>query len=338
MPTAGLRLLPATVDGPPPWDEACREYLESLQLQRYSPHTVSWYRSILAPFGRELLATEGTDDPAAVSERTVLRFLHKLGTEGMRGRPPVGARRLNHYREGISLFYEWLRERGYVQHNPVERVKKIREPRRLIPVLTETQVAALLQQPNRDTFLGIRDYCFLLLLLDTGMRLSEGLGLRLADINLEEDTVTVLGKGNKERRLALSPRLLMDLKPYLRKRAAALTALGLPDARWVFPNDVGGRLTPKAVQQRLKLYGKAAGISGVRVSPHTLRHTYAVNFVRSGGDPFTLQKILGHSSLDTSRRYCELADEDVLRRQRELTPLATMNLGLRPPRRIPRTL
>jgi len=199
------------------------------------------------------------------------------------------------------------------------------------------QVGALLQQPDRDHFIGLRDYCFLLLLLDTGMRLSEALGLRLADVDLDGATVTVLGKGNKERRLGLSPRLLADLKPYLRKRAAALTALGLPDARWVFPNDVGGRLSAKAIQQRLRLYGQTAGIDGVRVSPHTLRHTYAVSFVRSGGDPFTLQKVLGHTSLETTRRYVELADDDVLRRQRELTPLATMNLGLRPPRRILRS-
>jgi integrase/recombinase XerD len=266
----------------------------------------------------------------------VLRFLRKVGTEGLAGRRPVGATGLNHYREGISLFYRWMRERGYVQHNPVERVKKIREPRNLIAVFTEAQIAALLQQPDRDHFFGVRDYCFLLLLMNTGMRLSEALGLRMDDIDLQESTVRVLGKGNKERRTALSPDLLNDLEPYLRKRQVAVTALGLPKAPWVFPNNIGGRLSAKAIQQRIKRYGAVAGIKGVRVSPHTFRHTYAVNFIRAGGDAFTLQKILGHTSLDTSRRYGELADDDVLRRQRELTPLASMNLGLRPPRPIPR--
>lgn len=332
-----LRLLPANVGGPPCWQEACCEYLEELELRRYSLHTVEWYRFLLQPFGRYLRDVAGTDDPSAVSEQHVLGFLRQVGGEGFEGRRPVGARRLNHYREGLYRFYLWLQERGYVGHNPAARVGKVREPRRLIQALGEDQVAALLRQPDRTRFVGLRDRCFLLLLLDTGLRLSEALGLRLADFDLDAMSLRVVGKGNKERRVGLSPRLLAELKPYLRRRNEAVAALGLPDAPWVFPNDVGGRLCSKAIQKRLKCYGEQAGIQGVRVSPHTLRHTYALNFVRNGGDPFTLQRILGHSSLETTRRYCELAEADVLERQRALSPLGTLDLGITPPRRIPRS-
>jgi integrase/recombinase XerD len=296
---------------------------------------VKWYQFLLEPFGRYLESAVGTDDPSAVTERNVLDFLRLLGDEGFEGRPAVGARRLNHYREGLYRFYLWLQERGCVTHNPVARVKKMREPKKLIQALSAAQIAALLEQPDRHRFIGLRDYCFLLLLLDTGLRLSEALGLRISDLDLDQMSAKVLGKGNKERRVALSPRLLAELKPYLRKREAALAVLGLPDAPRVFPNDVGGRLCSKAMQQRLKRYGAAAEIRGVRVSPHTLRHTYALSFVRSGGDPFTLQKILGHSSLETTRRYCELAEADVLARQRELSPWATLDLT--PSRHIPRS-
>ncbi len=80
----------------------------------------------------------------------------------------------------------------------------------------------------------------------------------------------------------------------------------------------GGLSVAKAVQRLVRRYGEQAGIRGARVSPHTLRHTYALNFVRAGGDPFTLQEVLGHTSLATTRRYCELASADVLTRQREL--------------------
>jgi integrase/recombinase XerD len=233
--------------------------------------------------------------------------------------------------------YLWLQKQEYVQHNPAARVEKVREPKRLIETFTETQVAALLQQPNRARFVGLRDYCFLLTLLDTGMRLSEALNLKVGDLDLEEMWVNVIGKGNKERRVALSARLLVELKPYLRKRDSAVTAVGVPDSPWVFPNDVGKRLCSKAIQKNLKIYGAQADLKRVRVSPHTFRHTFAVNFVRNGGDPFTLQKILGHSSLETTRRYCELAEEDVLRRHRELTPLSTMDLKLSSSKRIPRS-
>jgi len=289
------------------------------------------------PFGRYLVAEVDIDDPGAVSERHVLDFLRAASEGGFEERRAVGARRLNHYREGIKRFYDWLQGQGYVDHNPAKRIGKVRESKRLIQAFAEAQIAALLAQPDRDLFVGLRDLCFLLLLLDTGLRLSEGLGLRVSDLDLEGMSVTVIGKGNQERRVALSPQLLIELKPYLRKREAALEMLGLPDAPWVFPNDVGGRLSSKGMQKRMKRYGEEAGIEGVRVSPHTLRHTYALNFVRSGGDPFTLQKILGHSSLETTRRYCELAESDVLERQRELTPLGSLELGLTPPRRIPRS-
>ncbi len=334
---SSLRLLAADVGGTPPWQEACREFFESLELRRYSPHTVEWYRFLLQPFGRYLQAVADTDAPAAVNEQHVLDFLRQVGNEGFEGRRPVGARRLNHYREALYLFYVWLQERGYVSHNPAARIGKVREPRKLIQALNGEQIAALMQQPDRARFVGLRDFCFLLLLLDTGLRLSEALGLRVADLDLDAMAVKVLGKGNKERRVGLSPRLLAEFKPYLRRREAAVAALGLPDAPWVFPNDVGGRLSSKGMQQRMKRYGEAAGICGVRVSPHTLRHTYALNFVRNGGDPFTLQKILGHSSLETTRRYCELAEADVLERQRALSPLGTLDLGITPSRRIPRS-
>lgn len=128
----GLRLLQSNVGGPPPWQVACREYLEYLELQRYSDHTVEWYRFLLEPFGRYLDSVAGITDPSAVSEQHILRFLRIVGTEGFEGRHPVGARRQNHYRAGLYRFYLWLQKQEYAQHNPVARIEKVREPKRLI--------------------------------------------------------------------------------------------------------------------------------------------------------------------------------------------------------------
>jgi site-specific recombinase XerD len=211
---------------------------------------------------------------------------------------------------------DWLEERGYVQHNPAASIRKVREPKRLIAALTPDQVTALLAQPDRGLFVGLRDFCFILTLLDTGIRLSEGLDLQLERVDLEDGLARVIGKGDKERDVGFSARLNAELRIYAIKREAAMA--------------------PKAVQRRVRRYGEQAGIRGVRVSPHTLRHTYALNFVRAGGDPFTLQKVLGHTSLATTRRYCELASGDVLRRQRELSPLHTMGIKVQPGRRVPR--
>jgi len=181
-------------------------------------------------------------------------------------------------------------------------------------------------------FIGLRDHVFMLLLLDTGVRLSEALGLQVTHLDFVGQTFRVIGKGNKERVVGFSSILREHLQPYLKRRENALAGIGASDSPWLFPDHRGGRGRPKGFQMRLKQYAEAAGVSRVRVSPHTFRHTFALYFVRAGGSPFHLQRILGHTSLDMSRRYCELADEDFIQRQQQLSPLVTL-AGFSPDRR-----
>ena len=125
-----------------------------------------------------------------------------------------------------------------------------------------------------------------------------------------------------------------NLRRYIPARQAALERIDRPECPWLFPNHVGGKGAAKGFQMRLKHYGEMAGITRVRVSPHTFRHTFAVWFIRKGGSVFHPQKILGHSTLDMSRRYCELADMDAIEQQQELSPLVTMDLDLRGRKRL----
>ena len=311
------------------WGEACAEFLADLKLQNLSPRTIEWYGYVLEPFSRWLAETTAGDDPASVTEPHVRAFLEQMKSQGAAGRKPVGPGRLNQYRAGLKSFFDWLCEHSYAAHNPAAGVPKMREPRRVIHTLDADQVRALLEQPDLRRMIGHRDRCFLLLLLDTGLRLSEALGLRVETVDLEVGTAKVLGKGSKERVVGLSAGLVSELRAYLRRRQQALEDIGHPECPWLFPSNVGSRLCAKTVEQFVRRYGVAAGIdpTRVRLSPHTLRHTYAVTFVRSGGDPFTLQKVLGHSSLDTSRRYCNLAGEDVQRRMRDFSPVAALGLA-----------
>lgn len=186
----------------------------------------------------------------------------------------------------------------------------------------------MLSQPDVSSFLGLRDHVFILLLLDTGARLAEALGLQVDDLDLCSGSFKVLGKGRKERLIGVSATLEGHLRRYLTRRETALAAIDGETSPWVFPNHNGGQWGAKRAQQRLKRYANSAGVSRVRVSPHTFRHTFALWFVRNGGSPFHLQKILGHTSLDMSRRYCELADVDFISRQQQLSPLTTEGLGL----------
>jgi len=299
------------------------EFLAGCRLRGLSPHTLEWYYYALHPFAR-YAAARGEHTVDAVGEATVRAFLAEQSAR-------VQPARVDHYRQAVDRFYKWLLEQGRVAANPAHTIRKVREPRRLLPAFNEAEVAALLAQPDTRRFLGLRDHVFMLTLLDTGLRLSEALGLRLDDVDLEGEALRVLGKGGKERLVGLSPALEPHLRRYLVRRAAALAGIGRADSPWLFPNQNGDQAASKGFQLRIREYGEAAGITRVRVSPHTFRHTFALWFVRNGGSPFHLQKILGHASLEMSRRYCELADVDFLERQRALSPLsrADLRVGVR---------
>jgi len=324
-----LRLVPADLAGPPTWEQAWEEFAGDLELRGLSRHTIEWYQYVVHPFAEHLEKKPGPGSLYVATENDVRAFLRAMSKR-------VQPRRLNHYREGIKRFYDWLQERGYVEHNPAANIPKMREPRRIVRSLTPEQRQMIVRQPDRTRFVGFRDYCFILLLLDTGLRLSEALQLTVADVTDNCGVVTVMGKGAKERRVSLSPVLVSQLKPYLGAREAALAVIDRADSPWLFPNDTGGKLSPRSARLRLRQYADAAGIPRrVRVSPHTLRHTYALHWVQNDGDLFTLQKTLGHSKLETTRRYVELSDADVLAAQRRLSPLMTMDLPTRGSR-IPR--
>jgi integrase/recombinase XerD len=300
-------------------EAALDEFLAHCRMRQLSPTTLEWYRYCLRPFV-DFAEQHGEKDVECVTAKTVQAFLGQQSAV-------VQAVRLNHYREAIERLYDWLIKGQHATANPVADIPKVREPKRLIAAFSEDEMAALLSQPDTRTFLGLRDYLFMLVLLDTGIRLSEALGLQVRDVDINERTMKVLGKGNKERVVGFSSVLEGHLRRYLERRRTALAAIGEAKSPWLFPNQCGGKAAAKGYQKRLKQYGKEAGIEGVRVSPHTFRHTFAVWFVRKGGSPFHLQKILGHTSLDMSRRYCELADVDFITKQQELSPLATTELG-----------
>jgi site-specific recombinase XerD len=298
---------------------AVAEFLEDRAFRNLSPQTIEWYRGVLEPFVRYAM-TRGVTAPADVTRPLVRAFLAEQSRR-------VAPHRVNHYRDGLVRLYGWLVAEGCVTQNPADNLPKLKEPRKLTPTFTEDEMRRLFAQPDRRTFLGLRDYLFMLVLLDTGIRLSEALGLKAQDIDFDAGTLKVMGKGSKERMVGFSSDVGRQLRLYVGKREAVLHRAGRADCPFVFPNQDGGRAAAQGFQKALRRYGQRAGITRVRVSPHTFRHTFAVWFVREGGSPFHLQKILGHTTLDMSRRYCELADVDAITRQQELSPVALVGLA-----------
>jgi integrase/recombinase XerD len=159
------------------------------------------------------------------------------------------------------------------------------------------------------------------LMLDVGLRLSELTGLETGDINLPY--IRVRGKFDKERILAASDVMVKTLRRYLgvRDRLIARTSL-ITDL--VFPSRIGTRLTPTTVNSAIKKYGRQAGITGVRLSPHTFRYTYTSLAIRNGMSLTSLQTCLGHTTLTMTRHYAVLNDSDAFEESRRCSPLVSL--------------
>ena len=151
-------------------------FLDACVLRNLSPKTVEWYRYCLGPFAA-YVGEKGGGPVAAVTGQAVRDFLTDRADH-------VGPRRLNHYVEAVRRFFDWAVTEGYAMSNPTDRIDKVREGRKLIVTFNEAELRLLLRQPDRSTYLGLRDYTFMLLLIDTGLRLSEALGLQVGDVDL----------------------------------------------------------------------------------------------------------------------------------------------------------
>jgi len=165
----------------------------------------------------------------------------------------------------------------------------------------------------------------ILMLLDTGIRVSELAGLRLPDVSIEDGLLKVLGKGNKERVVPMGKQVARHLWRYI---SHCRPEPAMPRLDRVFLTREGGSLGKDRLDKIMRAYGRKAEITGVRSSPHTLRHTAAVTFLRNGGDVFSLQRMLGHATLEMTRRYCELADVDVKRAHMTASPVDNLDLHI----------
>jgi len=219
----------------------------------------------------------------------------------------------------IRVFFNYLVEYGYIAENSIQKLKSPKLEKKLIQTFSAEQLSKLLSMPNQKVLNGYRDYTIMLTLLDTGMRVSELTNLRVEDIDWTENMFLVMGKGRKERTIPFSSRLKRILWKYLDKRRHI-------ENDFLFLDIYGEKMTRHAVQQMISKYGQRAGITKIRVSPHTFRHTFAKMWILNGGNTFSLQKILGHSTMDMVRNYVNLASSDVQIQHRKFSPLDRMGL------------
>jgi len=207
----------------------------------------------------------------------------------------------------IRAFWSWLVEEDIIECNPFSKLKIPKPPKKIIATFSPHQIESLLGVMSGSAE-GYRGVVMVLTLLDTGLRVNELTNLKMENVWLEEGLIKVLGKGNKERLVPIGKQIRKLLWRYITQYRPEPARPKLDN---LFLTQDGRPLTKNRVDSIMKHHGRMAGLTGVRCSPHTLRHTFAINFLRNDGDIFSLQKILGHSSLEMTRRYCELANVDI---------------------------
>jgi integrase/recombinase XerD len=282
------------------------DFLAYLELERgLSRNTLSAYRSDLLQFGafldrRRLAATEAQHGDLAA-------FLSELAD----GPTPVAAATIGRKVACLRSFYRHLRREGIIEHDPTAELRGPRKSQRLPRVLSRDEVARLLREPKGTDPRALRDRALLEIMYACGLRASEATGLNLEDVDLEEGVVRARGKGSKERLVPIGRQAVGAVRVYCRRGRPALLGAGADRAgarasTQLFLNRRGSGLTRQGLYKIVQGHARGAGLAE-RMSPHTLRHTFATHLLAGGCDLRSLQEMLGHADLSTTQVYTHLS-------------------------------
>jgi integrase/recombinase XerD len=303
-------------------------FLDYLSVERgLSRHTLDAYRRDLAKYA-EFLGESGTRDAAAATEAQIEAFVEWLSAseyaDGRRYRASSVARAL----AAVRTFHLFLLREGDAGANPAEAVARPKVPRNLPRPLRVDEVQAILDAPAADDEAGLRDRAILETLYGAGLRISELVGLDVDDVDLDAGSVRAFGKGSKERIVPIGGYARDAIGAYL-TRARPLLA-GPRSGAALFLNLRGGRLTRQGVSKILAAAAKRAGVRR-RVTPHTLRHSFATHLLEGGADVRVVQELLGHASLSSTQIYTLVTGERLREEYFSSHPRARRDPGGRTP-------
>jgi len=278
-------------------------------LKGVSPSTLAWYHYSFQAFAPVL---ERAYESSADFKASVMARIQELREQG-RGNKPVS---INTYLRCFKTFLNWCHEEQILKE-PI-KLSWLKEEQKVLATFSPAQVSLLLKwKPGKDS--QRRLHALICLFLDTGLRLSEALGLTNDDVDFDNLIIKVKGKGGKHRLVPMSLELRKVLFRWRQKPPEHLSH----HSGLMFSTKYGTQLHARDSLRDFKKLCRKLRITGVRCSPHTLRHTFAVNYLRAGGNLFYLSKILGHSSVQTTERYLQsLQVEDLQAVHNRLSLLA----------------
>jgi integrase/recombinase XerD len=282
-------------------------YLDHLTVERgLSTNTLAAYGTDLRRY-TAFLSKRGVRNADAVDEATVRSFVASISasTYGDDERP-YRATSVARSLSSVRSFHRFLVREGVTDHDPAVGVAQPKLPRSLPRPLTVEDVTRLLEAADTSTLDGLRDRAILELLYGAGLRISEVTGLDVDDLDLEEGSVRVVGKGGKEREVPVGRYAREAVEAYLTRARPAFASSSSRAA--LFLNQRGGRLTRQSCGRLLAKYKKKAGIKR-EVTLHTLRHSYATHLLEGGADVRVVQELLGHASVATTQIYTLVTKE-----------------------------
>jgi len=286
-------------------------FILSCRVDGLSPATLKYYSYTLERFVRFCYQSDLTNG-GMITAHHVRIFLLKLQETNN----PTS---VHDYFRSVKRFFNWLVEEGLLKLSPVKTIKPPRIPRQIVKPFSVQDIANMLLLCAGNRFLDLRNRAMVLLFLDTGLRLSELAAIQLGDIDFDHETIKVMGKGARERKVRVGATTQKALLKYLMMRSDEHSCLWVTEERRPLARD--------GIQTSIERLCKRAEVKGARPGPHTFRHTAAIHCLRNGMGEFTLQLMLGHSTLKMTSKYVSsLNQEDMIKAHKIASPVDNLRL------------
>ncbi len=287
-----------------PFEHLLLDFLAYLEFERgLSRNTLEAYRSDLLQFGAHLHRTGA--DALTARHSDLADFVSDLAAGG-EDRPAVSAATLQRKVACLRSFYRHLRRQDLITDDPTAHLRAPKQARRLPQVLSRDEVAKLLEAPRGTEPAALRDRALLEVMYACGLRASEAIGLEIGDVDLESGILRARGKGSKERLVPIGAEASRALTIYVGRGRPRMVGDRL-EAR-LFVNHRGAGLTRQGLYKIVQRHARTAGLES-KMSPHTLRHTFATHLLAGGCDLRSLQEMLGHADIATTQVYTHLSAE-----------------------------
>ena len=279
------------------WDSGFENFKNYLKLERgLSDNSIKSYEYDLILFKKFLIANKINDTPLNCKPETIKNYLYKSFSDK---KSISQARSIS----AIKSFFNYLIFEGYIKDSPISNIESPKQEKKLPKVLTEEEIKKLINSIDLNHDFGQRNKTIIEILYGTGIRVSELINLKLSNIFFKENIIKVIGKGNKERFVPLGEIASNELKIYINNRNRMKIDSKSSDI--LFLNRYGRGLTRSMIFKIISDASKRVGLDK-KISPHTLRHSFATHLIKNGADLRTIQLILGHESITTTEIYTHL--------------------------------